>query len=148
MRRGFLYLVFVVAGVLGVMPSLRAEGRAEHLLEKGWRFTRADNPTFKEVSCADADWQNVTVPHDWAIYGPFSAQNDKQEVAIAQDGQTEAMEHAGRTGGLPFVGVGWYRLDFEVPEFSAGKRVALRWGDESCACLCEWRGGGLLALWL
>ena len=55
MRRGFLYLVFVVAGVLGVMPSLRAEGRAEHLLEKGWRFTRADNPTFKEVSCADAD---------------------------------------------------------------------------------------------
>ena len=50
--------------------------------------------------------RSVTVPHDWAIYGPFSSQNDKQEVAIAQDGQTEAMEHAGRTGGLPFVGVG------------------------------------------
>ena len=73
----------------------------------------------------DTDWQPVTVPHDWAIYGPFSAQNDKQEVAIAQDGQIEALEHAGRTGGLPFVGVGWYRTVFEVPEFTEGKRAAI-----------------------
>ena len=73
----------------------------------------------------DTDWQPVTVPHDWAIYGPFSAQNDKQEVAIAQDGQTEALEHAGRTGGLPFVGVGWYRTVFEVPEFTEGKRATI-----------------------
>ena len=73
----------------------------------------------------DTDWQPVTVPHDWAIYGPFSAQNDKQEVAIAQDGQTEALEHAGRTGGLPFVGVGWYRTMFEVPEFTEGKRATI-----------------------
>ena len=62
----------------------------------------------------------MTVPHDWAIYGPFSSQNDKQEVAIAQDGQTEAMEHAGRTGGLPFVGVGWYRTEFEVLNLRMG----------------------------
>ena len=73
----------------------------------------------------DTDWQPVTVPHDWAIYGPFSAQNDKQEVAIAQDGQTEVLEHAGRTGGLPFVGVGWYRTVFEVPEFTEGKRATI-----------------------
>ena len=125
MRKGFLYLVFVVVSMLGMMPSLYAQGRMERLLEKGWRFTRADDPAYKEVSCSDADWQSVTVPHDWAIYGPFSAQNDKQEVAIAQDGQTEAMEHAGRTGGLPFVGVGWYRIQFEIPEFTTGKRATL-----------------------
>lgn len=28
----------------------------------------------------------------------------------------------GRTGGLPFVGVGWYRIKFEVPGFSPGKQ--------------------------
>ena len=67
----------------------------------------------------------MTVPHDWAIYGPFSSQNDKQEVAISQDGQKEAMEHAGRTGGLPFVGVGWYRTEFDVPQFQAGKRATI-----------------------
>ena len=41
---------------------------------------------------------------DWAITAPSSWQNDMQKVAIAQDGQKEAMEHAGRTGALPFVG--------------------------------------------
>jgi beta-galactosidase len=35
------------------------------------------------------------------------------------------MEHAGRTGGLPFVGVGWYRLDFEAPRFCEGKRAII-----------------------
>ncbi|MEG0455166.1 MAG: beta-galactosidase, partial [Bacteroides sp.] len=69
--------------------------------------------------------QSVTIPHDWAIYGPFSIHNDKQNVAITQDGQKEAMEHAGRTGGLPFVGVGWYRLDFEAPQFAKGKKATL-----------------------
>lgn len=110
---------------MGCISTSWGQGRTERLLEKGWRFTRSDHPSFKEVSCVDTDWQLVTVPHDWAIYGPFSAQNDKQEVAIAQDGQTEALEHAGRTGGLPFVGVGWYRTVFEVPEFTEGKRATI-----------------------
>ena len=110
---------------MGCISTSWGQGRTERLLEKGWRFTRSDHPSFKEVSCVDTDWQPVTVPHDWAIYGPFSAQNDKQEVAIAQDGQTEVLEHAGRTGGLPFVGVGWYRTVFEVPEFTEGKRATI-----------------------
>ena len=97
MKRIDLYLL---VGLIGCLPALWGQGRTERLLEKNWRFTRADNPEFKEPTFDDATWQSVTVPHDWAIYGPFSAQNDKQEVAIAQDGQTEAMEHAGRTGGF------------------------------------------------
>ena len=122
MKRLCLYLL---VGIMGCISTSWGQGRTERLLEKGWRFTRSDHPSFKEVSCVDTDWQPVTVPHDWAIYGPFSAQNDKQEVAIAQDGQTEALEHAGRTGGLPFVGVGWYRTVFEVPEFTEGKRATI-----------------------
>ena len=46
-------------------------------------------------------------------------------MAITQDGQTEAMEHAGRTGGLPFVGTGWYRLNFDAPSFEKGKKATL-----------------------
>lgn len=117
--------LYLLVGIMGCISTSWGQGRTERLLEKGWRFTRSDHPSFKEVSCVDTDWQPVTVPHDWAIYGPFSAQNDKQEVAIAQDGQTEALEHAGRTGGLPFVGVGWYRTVFEVPEFTEGKRATI-----------------------
>ena len=107
--------------------ALQAQNRTERLLEDGWRFTREvpvnDEMKFVTAGYDDGDWQQVRVPHDWAIYGPFSSRNDVHNVAIAQDGQTEAMEHAGRTGGLPFVGVGWYRLDFTVPEFGDGKKA-------------------------
>ena len=105
--------------------TLSAQQRSEQLLEKGWRFTRTDSEEYSRVGYDDGKWQQVRVPHDWAIYGPFSINNDRQNVAITQDGQKEAMEHAGRTGGLPFVGVGWYRLSFEVPDFAPGKRAVL-----------------------
>ena len=102
-----------------------AQVRTEQLLEKGWKFTRQDEKIFCNSDLDDRKWQSVTAPHDWAIYGPFSINNDKQLTAIAQDGQKEAMEHAGRTGGLPFVGAGWYRLDFEVPQYAKGKKCVL-----------------------
>lgn len=111
-------------GCFALSTSLWAQ-RTEQLLEKNWKFTREDNPEFIQPTFNDAKWQNVRVPHDWAIYGPFSAQNDKQNVAIAQDGQKDAMEHAGRTGGLPFVGVGWYRTEFELPDFTEGKKATV-----------------------
>lgn len=99
--------------------------RSEALLEKGWHFTRTDNPEFSSKDVDTKSWQNVTVPHDWAIYGPFSWDNDRQNVAITQDGQKEAMEHAGRTGGLPFVGTGWYRTEFNTPDSADMKRTVL-----------------------
>ncbi len=102
-----------------------AAPRTETLLEKGWRFTREDNSLFSTTDFVDNNWQQVRVPHDWAIYGPFSIDNDKQNVAITQDGQKEAMEHAGRTGGLPFVGPGWYRISFDIPEFKEGKKCTI-----------------------
>ena len=105
--------------------TLSAQQRSEQLLDKGWRFTRTDSEEHSRVGFDDSKWQQVRVPHDWAIYGPFSINNDRQNVAITQDGQKEAMEHAGRTGGLPFVGVGWYRLSFEAPDFSEGKRAII-----------------------
>ncbi len=115
----------VLMAILAFAMSLSAQQRSEQLLERGWRFTREDSEEHSRVDFDDSKWQQVRVPHDWAIYGPFSVNNDRQNVAITQDGQKEAMEHAGRTGGLPFVGVGWYRLNFEIPEFEAGKRAII-----------------------
>ena len=115
----------ILVALFGLVTNLSAQVRSEFLLEKNWKFTREDNPDFIKPAFDDSKWQSVTVPHDWAIYGPFSSQNDKQEVAISQDGQKEALEHAGRTGGLPFVGVGWYRTQFEVPQFAEGKKATI-----------------------
>ena len=114
----FLLSAFMALG-------LNAQVRTGQLLEKGWKFTREDRKEFSETKYDDKQWQSVRVPHDWAIYGPFSVNNDMQLTAITQDGQKEAMEHAGRTGGLPFVGAGWYRLEFTVPQFDEGKRCVL-----------------------
>ena len=95
----------------------------EQTLEKGWKFSREDRAEFSESAYNDAHWQSVTVPHDWAIYGPFDMENDIQRTAIKQDGQKEAIEHTGRTGGLPFVGVGWYRTTFDVSTLTNEKEV-------------------------
>jgi beta-galactosidase len=116
---------FLFAALLLFPFILSGQVRTERLLEKGWKFTREDSPQFSQADYDDSGWQTVRIPHDWAIYGPFSINNDKQNVAITQDGQKEAMEHAGRTGGLPFVGPGWYRLQFEAPEFVEGKSCRL-----------------------
>ncbi len=104
---------------------ITAQVRSEFLLEKNWKFTREDQTDFSDPTYNDTKWQTVTVPHDWAIYGPFDAYNDLQEVAIVQDGQEAALPHSGRTGGLPFVGVGWYRTELNIPQFTKGKRVTL-----------------------
>ena len=116
---------FLIAVLLLFPLLISAQVRTERLLETGWKFTREDSQQFSYPEYDDSGWQIVRIPHDWAIYGPFSINNDKQNVAITQDGQKEAMEHAGRTGGLPFVGPGWYRLEFAAPEFTEGKSCRL-----------------------
>jgi beta-galactosidase len=116
---------FLTAVLLLISFGVMAQVRTETLLEKGWKFTREDSKEYSATDYNDSQWQSVRVPHDWAIYGPFSINNDKQNVAITQDGQTEEMEHAGRTGGLPFVGTGWYRIKFEVPDYEEGKSCRL-----------------------
>lgn len=88
--------------------------RTEQTLTTGWTFTRGDVAGAEAPGFDDSRWQRVNVPHDWAIFGPFDRANDLQVVAVTQNGETEATEHTGRTGGLPYTGVGWYRCKFRV----------------------------------
>ena len=75
----------ILIGLFCLFPALFSQVRSEFLLEKNWKFAREDCPEFINPTFNDSKWQSVTVPHDWAIYGPFSSQNDKQEVAIKTD---------------------------------------------------------------
>lgn len=97
--------------------NLQAQ-RTEVLLKEGWTFHKGDTPESPKAV------QQVTVPHDWAIYGPFSRDNDLQKVAVIQNGETEETIKTGRTGGLPYVGVGTYTTEFELDE-TEGKSVTL-----------------------
>ncbi|KAA8477492.1 beta-galactosidase [Arcticibacter tournemirensis] len=114
-------LLFSVLTVQVAAQSIRKE----YLLDKNWKFKQGDYPDAVESRFNDLKWKTVSVPHDWAIKGPFDGNNDLQKVRIEQNLEKEASVKSGRTGGLPFVGTGWYRLKFMVPGFLPGKKAVL-----------------------
>ena len=75
-----------------------------------WKFSKGENKAAKNIDFDDSNWETVKIPHDWAIFGPFNKQVDKQVVSIEQNNEEKATEKTGRTGALPFIGVGWYVL--------------------------------------
>ncbi|MDO5541071.1 MAG: glycoside hydrolase family 2 TIM barrel-domain containing protein [Eubacteriales bacterium] len=80
-------------------------------LEKGWKFCLTGFGTEK---MPEEGWQDVTVPHDWAIYGEFSPENDPQPLENSVLDYHEGMIQIGRTGGLPFIGTGWYKMNLYI----------------------------------
>lgn len=96
--------------------------RSEYLLEKGWKFTKGEVSNAEAPAFNDTKWETVTIPHDWAIFGPFDKNNDLQNVAVTQNFETQASLKTGRTGGLPYVGTGWYRTTFHS---TPGKQTTL-----------------------
>lgn len=69
-------------------------------------------------------WKTVTVPHDWAIHGPFDKKWDLQLVAIEQNGEKEKTEKSGRSGALPWIGKGFYSTHVDMPAIGE-RRVVL-----------------------
>ena len=86
-------------------------GRITENFCDNWKFSRGDFETAESVSFDDSLWENVTLPHDWSIYGPFS-----------QDNPTTA-----RGGFLP-AGIGWYRKEFTLPEHYRDKHIVIEFG--------------------
>ncbi|MBR4938647.1 MAG: hypothetical protein IKZ22_07225, partial [Kiritimatiellae bacterium] len=92
------------------MTAIAATAENERLLED-WRFAKSGPALFglhpENVDFDDSRWEEVRVPHDWAIYGPFNP-----------------VEYGG-TGKLPWRGVGWYRHEFTLDAAEQGKCVFL-----------------------
>ena len=100
MKRFLLILFF------GFVACRLSAGPTDVILLRDWTF----NGT-----------QKVRIPHDWAISGPFDRANDLQTVAVVQNGETEATEKTGRSGGLPWMGKGCYECSVELSG-TAGRR--------------------------
>ena len=110
--------------LLWAVASWAVAQSTEQLLLSGWRFHRGACQGAEQVDFDDSQWQRVSVPHDWAISGPFDKEIDKQVVRIEQNQEKEATEKTGRSGALPWIGEGWYRTQITVPEgFSHGELV-------------------------
>lgn len=111
MKRILMIILWAFAAVIS-----GAQGNRSETLLKEWQFKKGHDIDVTE------GWEAVTVPHDWAIYGPFDKANDLQTVAVTQNGETVATEKTGRTGGLPYMGKGSYCRKLEIPDDSLDGR--------------------------
>ena len=87
------------------MITLTAAAQRQKFNLRHWQFSRDK-----------VNWQAVVVPHDWAISGPFDKKWDLQNVAIEQNGETQATEKSGRSGALPWIGEGHYKTTVRIDE--------------------------------
>jgi len=77
----------------------------------------------------DSAWQPVTIPHDWAIAGPFIAEGPY-----------------GGMGRLPSWGIGWYRRALDIPTSQQGRRIHLDL-DGAMSHATVWLNGQLVGGW-
>ena len=104
---------FLALALAATMTAPAAFADRSDTLIKDWQFSNDST-----------SWKSVTIPHDWAIYGPFDRNNDLQKVTVEQNGETEATWKTGRTGGLPYVGKGFYKTTINIPD-TAGRSLSL-----------------------
>ena len=90
---------------IGIIPIVSSAQKHSELTIRNWEFSRDHH-----------SWEQVTVPHDWAISGPFDKKWDIQVVAIEQNGEKEKSEKTGRSGALPWIGEGHYRTKVVLDE--------------------------------
>ncbi|MCR4903528.1 MAG: DUF4982 domain-containing protein [Butyrivibrio sp.] len=69
----------------------------QKLLQRNVKFILKDVEDAWNTHLDDSDWEDVVLPHDWAVTRSFSQNNSSG------------------TGYLP-GGIGWYRIPFEMPQ--------------------------------
>ena len=79
--------------------AITARARDTRLFDDGWLFTLGNDTAMCQPGYDDSRWRKLSLPHDWAIEGDFSADNP-----------------SGAGGGALPGGVGWYRKHFTLPQ--------------------------------
>ncbi|MCF3108188.1 DUF4982 domain-containing protein [Niabella sp. CC-SYL272] len=141
---GFRWILAAMATLL-MADSSKAQSSFTRLgnagtesFDEGWLFKRyglqSDGSRLEEPQQAEAttfndqDWQRLSLPHDWAITGPFR------------------IDLAGETGKLPWKGIGWYRKHFKIPATDAGKKIFVDF-DGAMAYAEIWLNGHYVGTW-
>jgi beta-galactosidase len=100
----------LVAGLCALLTSSAVAGMAVPVsgerrlaFNDGWRFFQGAADGAERPAFDDAKWQEVRLPHDWAIDGPFDSKLNPH------------------TGALPISGTGWYRKSFTLPASLEGR---------------------------
>lgn len=117
MKKTFLLIsIFFVTITLSARDFIR--------LEK-WKFQFGEQTDALTKNFDDSKWEEVTVPHDWAIDKPFDMRIDMQSVKVIEDGDKVSKMRTGRTGALPAFGVGYYRTQVNSETYMKNKRIRI-----------------------
>ncbi len=81
----------------------------QKLLQRNVKFILKDVEDAWNTHLDDSEWEDVVLPHDWAVSRPFSKENSSG------------------TGYLP-GGIGWYRIPFDMPEDAKDKDITVCFG--------------------
>ncbi|MDP4281924.1 MAG: glycoside hydrolase family 2 TIM barrel-domain containing protein, partial [Bacteroidota bacterium] len=100
-------LRLLIIGLLFICIPPVIQGGEVIILQTGWKFAKGPNEKAYLPSFNDSRWQEVNLPHDWAIEGPVIVNGD------------------GSTGKLPWKGEGWYRKKMMIPAEYKGKEIYL-----------------------
>ncbi|MCL7762496.1 DUF4982 domain-containing protein [Polaribacter sp. Z014] len=119
MNRKTSILIIVFSSIFSLISAQETE------LLKNWKFTNYDYGAAFQKDFDDADWENVTVPHDWAVQQDFNFAHDVQLTTVIQDGETKPRYRTGRSGALPYVGIGWYRTNYNITESELEEKVQI-----------------------
>lgn len=118
--------------LLALKPWILPTGN-DFITDSSKRFVRpegnlGDGVEYVQPDFDDRSWQQVNLPHDWAITGPFT--------------------HAGGggMGRLPTTGVGWYRKKLDISEADAGKSIFLD-VDGAMSYATVWLNGQIVGGW-
>ena len=90
------------------------------------------NFPFVQPGFDDSSWETVTLPHDWAIKGPFYKGWDT--------------EIGGGMGRLPSQGIAWYRKTLNISQSDAGKNIFLD-VEGAMSYAMVWLNGKLVGGW-
>ena len=65
------HILFFTAFLLLMSFNGYSQTREYRTLTEGWKFVKLDVSDAEKVAFDDTSWKNVSIPHDWAITGPF-----------------------------------------------------------------------------
>jgi len=98
-------VLLITSGCINKAVTIR-EGRREIDFGFDWKFQKGDFKQAVNPQYDDSKWQQLTLPHDWSIEGPYSR------------------DYASGTGYLP-GGIAWYRKSFQIEPSLKGKIIAI-----------------------
>ncbi|HVH88494.1 MAG TPA: beta-galactosidase GalB [Terriglobales bacterium] len=98
----FLFAFSTIAGA-GTPANIQPSPERRISFNDGWLFLKAPAEGAEKPDFDDSHWQEIRLPHDWAIEGPFDPSLNPH------------------TGALPISGTGWYRKSFSLSNDLKGR---------------------------